>query len=50
VVHLRVDAATARAGVRPPETAHVTPQDLREAAEALGLEPDSPPAPTTDRG
>lgn len=49
VVHLRVDAATARAGVRPPETAHVTPQDLREAAEALGLEPDSPPAPTTDR-
>lgn len=38
VVRLRVDAATARAGKRPPETAHVTPQQMREAAEALGLE------------
>jgi sporulation protein YlmC with PRC-barrel domain len=42
VVRLRVDAATVRAGARPPEIAHVTPQDLREAAEALGLEPDEP--------
>lgn len=39
-VRLRVDAAAARAGRRPPEIAHVTPQDLREAAEALGLDPD----------
>lgn len=38
VVRLRVDAATARAGKRPPETAHVTPQDLQEAAAALGLD------------
>lgn len=38
VVRLRVDAATARAGKRPPEIAHVTPQQMREAAEALGLE------------
>ena len=41
VVRLRVDAATAKAGTRPPETAHVTPQDLREAAEALGLSPEA---------
>ena len=38
MVRLRVDAATARAGKRPPEIAHVTPQQMREAAEALGLE------------
>lgn len=37
VVRLRVDAATARAGRRPPATAHVGPEELREAAEALGL-------------
>lgn len=44
-VHLRVDATTARSGIRPPETAHVTPQDLREAAEALGLGPGGAAAP-----
>ena len=38
VIRLRVDAATARAGRRPPAIAHVAPQDLREAAEALGLD------------
>ena len=37
VVRLRVDAATARAGRRPPATAHVGPEELREAAAALGL-------------
>ncbi len=37
VVRLRVDAVTARAGRRPPATAHVGPEELREAAEALGL-------------
>lgn len=53
-VRLRVDAAAARAGRRPPEIAHVTPQDLREAAEALGLDPDVPArtgdGPRSDRG
>ena len=44
-MHLRVDATTARSGIRPPETAHVTPQDLREAAEALGLGPGGAAAP-----
>ena len=40
MVRLRVDAATARAGRRPPATAHVGPEELREAAEALGLGPE----------
>ncbi|GAA4518444.1 hypothetical protein GCM10023160_00490 [Brachybacterium paraconglomeratum] len=37
VVRLRLDAATARSGLRPPDTGHASPQMLREAAEALGL-------------
>lgn len=37
-LHLHVDAATARAGLEPPETLHTSPQLLREAAAALGLE------------
>ncbi|MBB5830229.1 hypothetical protein [Brachybacterium aquaticum] len=39
-IHLLVDTATAKAGKRPPDTGHLTPQDLRDAAEALGLDPD----------
>ncbi|MGO1199912.1 MAG: PRC-barrel domain-containing protein [Brachybacterium sp.] len=37
-LHLLVDTATARAGVRPPQTLHVTPEGLQEAAAALHLE------------
>lgn len=36
---LLVDAQVAREGVAPPATGHVTPQQLHEAAEALGLNP-----------
>lgn len=36
-VGLRIDAATAKAGLRPPETLHASPEMLRRAAEALGL-------------
>jgi hypothetical protein len=39
-VRLHVPAAAARTGARPPETAHVTPAELRAAAEALGLDSD----------
>lgn len=35
---LRVDAESARAGLGPPDTLHATPQRLREAARAIGLE------------
>ena len=38
VVRLRIDPTTAKAGLRPPDTGHATPQMLREAAEALGLD------------
>ncbi|MGO2559611.1 PRC-barrel domain-containing protein [Brachybacterium sp.] len=38
VLHLLVDAATAKAGVHPPATLHATPQGLQEAAAALHLE------------
>lgn len=44
VLHLLVDAATAKAGARPPLTLHATPQDLREAAAALHLEEGYPRA------
>lgn len=37
-VVLLVDAETARAGTRPPGTSHATPEMLREAARALGLQ------------
>lgn len=54
VVRLRVDAATARAGRRPPATAHVGPEELREAAAALGLVAEGPAGPddggAPDRG
>lgn len=35
---LVVDAAAARAGAAPPDTAHADPQTLRRAARALGIE------------
>ena len=35
---LVVDAAAARAGAAPPDTAHAAPQTLRRAARALGIE------------
>ena len=35
---LFVDAASARAGLRPPDTLHASPRTLREAARAVGLE------------
>lgn len=35
-VVLRVDAATAKAGIRPPDTLHATPELLAEALAALG--------------
>ncbi|MDN5688148.1 MAG: PRC-barrel domain-containing protein [Brachybacterium sp.] len=35
---LFVDAAAAREGLRPPDTLHASPQTLREAARAVGLE------------
>ncbi|ATG50853.1 hypothetical protein CFK38_04425 [Brachybacterium vulturis] len=38
VLHLLVDAATAKAGAPPPLTLHATPQELRAAAAALHLE------------
>ncbi|WP_394214073.1 PRC-barrel domain-containing protein [Brachybacterium vulturis] len=38
VLHLLVDAATAKAGTPPPLTLHATPQELRAAAESLHLE------------
>lgn len=37
VIQLLVDAETARAGMHPPVTGHATPQDLQDAAAALGL-------------
>lgn len=37
-VHLRVTAATAHAGSRPPETLHLTVEALHEASAALGLD------------
>lgn len=37
VVRLRIATAAAKAGLKPPDTGHATPQMLREAAEALGL-------------
>ncbi len=36
-VHLLVDTRTAKAGTSPPQTLHVTPQDLHEASAALHL-------------
>lgn len=35
-VVLRVDAATAKAGLRPPDTLHATPELLAEALDVLG--------------
>lgn len=35
---LCVDAASARAGLRPPDTLHASPRTLREAGRAVGLE------------
>lgn len=40
-VRLRIGTAVARAGMRPPQTGHATPEELREAEAALGL-PTSP--------
>lgn len=37
VVRLHIEAAVARAGLRPPETGHATVELLREAAAALDL-------------
>ena len=37
-LQLLVDTATAKAGVRPPLTLHMTPEGLQEAAAALHLE------------
>lgn len=36
-IRLLVDAATAKEGNRAPMTSHATPQELRAAAEALGV-------------
>ncbi|GAA1485452.1 PRC-barrel domain-containing protein [Brachybacterium fresconis] len=50
---LFVDAASARAGLRPPDTLHASPQTLREAARAVGLEEtsgDGGPRVTADGG
>src|SRR5690606_38940692 len=44
---LRVDAATAKAGLRPPDTLHATPELLAEALAALG---DLAPAPSAAEG
>ncbi|WP_341856683.1 hypothetical protein [Brachybacterium sp. GPGPB12] len=49
-MRLRVDAVTARAGRRPPATAHVGPEEPREAAEALGLGPEDAAGPGTADG
>lgn len=38
VLHLRVDARTAKAGARPPLTLHATPDALEAAVAALHLE------------
>lgn len=38
VLHLRVDARTAKAGTRPPLTLHATPDALEAAVAALHLE------------
>ncbi len=46
-VVLRVDAATAKAGLRPPDTLHATPELLAEALAALG---DLAPAPSAAEG
>ena len=36
-MQLRIGADAARAGLRPPDTAHATAELLREAETALGL-------------
>ncbi|MGP9583090.1 hypothetical protein ACT3SQ_10120 [Brachybacterium sp. AOP42-C2-15] len=41
VVRLRIDAATAKAGLRPPDTGHASPTTLREAEVAVGLDTDA---------
>lgn len=45
---LVVDAATAKAGARPPLTLHATPEDLARAAEALGLDAPGLDAPAPE--
>ncbi|MGP9539375.1 PRC-barrel domain-containing protein [Brachybacterium sp. AOP43-C2-M15] len=48
-IELLVETATAKDGPEPPETLHVTPQDLRDAAAALGLgDPSAEPAEPAD--
>lgn len=37
-IRLLISAETARTGIRPPQTGHLTPELLREAHEVLGLE------------
>ncbi|MGO2821127.1 MAG: PRC-barrel domain-containing protein, partial [Brachybacterium tyrofermentans] len=37
-IRLLIGAGTARGGIRPPQTAHLTPELLREAHQVLGLE------------
>ncbi|MGO2607878.1 MAG: PRC-barrel domain-containing protein [Brachybacterium tyrofermentans] len=37
-IRLQISAETARTGIRPPQTAHLTPELLREAHQVLGLE------------
>lgn len=37
-IRLLIPAETARTGIRPPQTAHLTPELLREAHQVLGLE------------
>ena len=50
ILTLVVDKDTLRSGVQPPHTGHITTAGLRDAAEALGLDPEAVTLPDGPSG